>query len=137
MGFTLFLQLMTLTISVQHFPLFNQVGIIYKCIVSSVCLVVINCVGVVLYSKTMRDYKYQKQYRLLQLHNFDLILYFFVLSDTAIKKCVETSGHLQQYVMYLQNTNHTVRTNPKSIKENRMEAKSILLKWFITKPVSG
>jgi hypothetical protein len=32
---------MTLAISVEHFMLFSQVGIIYKCIVSSVCLVVI------------------------------------------------------------------------------------------------
>ena len=44
MGLTLFLQLMSLVISVQPFLLFNLVGIcfIYTCIVSSVCLVVIN-----------------------------------------------------------------------------------------------
>jgi hypothetical protein len=70
MGLTLLLQLMTLAISVQHFLLFSQVGIIYKCIVSSVCLVVIHVVGVVLYYYRIDSIRYEttntkKQYRLL------------------------------------------------------------------------
>jgi hypothetical protein len=59
MGLTLFLQLMTMAISVQHFLLFNQVGIISKCIVSSVCLVVIKFVGVVLYYHIITSMRYE------------------------------------------------------------------------------
>ena len=137
MGLTLFLQRMTLVISVQHFLLFNQVGIIYKCVVSSVCLVVIyfyRCVFLHYYIITSIRYETTNTKNSTVYYSYTTLIQSYTFWSCLILQLTNTSKppdiyNITSCVYRMQNkTNHTVRTNINSIKENRIEAKSILLK---------
>ena len=126
MGLTLFLQLMTLAISVQHFLLFNQVGIIYKCSVSSVCLVVIYCVGVILYYYIITSIQYEttNTKKSTVYYSYTTLTQSYTFWSCLILQLTNTSKppdiyNITSCVYRMQSkTNHTVRTNINSIKEN-------------------